>query len=89
MQSRDLIGYGNHPPSFKWPNGANLAVQFVLNYEEKEIGFMMIIPKDKLSDRESVEIYLNPATPSIAVDILEVLQDEHFTLEITLDWLRR
>lgn len=31
---RDLIGYGENPPDPKWPNGARLAVQFVLNYEE-------------------------------------------------------
>ncbi|PWN23530.1 glycoside hydrolase/deacetylase [Microstroma glucosiphilum] len=32
--SRDLIGYGSSPPSFTWPNGARLAISFVLNYEE-------------------------------------------------------
>lgn len=31
---RDLIGYGRTPPDPKWPGGARLAVQFVLNYEE-------------------------------------------------------
>jgi putative urate catabolism protein len=31
---RDLIGYGANPPDPKWPNGARVAVQFVLNYEE-------------------------------------------------------
>jgi len=31
---RDLIGYGGTPPDPRWPGGANLAVQFVLNYEE-------------------------------------------------------
>src|SRR6202050_3726429 len=31
---RDLIGYGRHPPHPRWPNGARLALQFVLNYEE-------------------------------------------------------
>jgi len=31
---RDLIGYGANPPQANWPNGARLAVQFVLNYEE-------------------------------------------------------
>jgi putative urate catabolism protein len=31
---RDLIGYGQHPPHADWPNGARVAVQFVLNYEE-------------------------------------------------------
>lgn len=31
---RDLIGYGQHPPAVRWPGGARLAVQFVINYEE-------------------------------------------------------
>ena len=31
---RDMKGYGRAIPDPKWPNGANVAVQFVLNYEE-------------------------------------------------------
>jgi putative urate catabolism protein len=31
---RDLVGYGGKPPAAKWPGGARLALQFVLNYEE-------------------------------------------------------
>jgi allantoinase len=31
---RDLIGYGRNPPHARWPNGARVALQFVLNYEE-------------------------------------------------------
>jgi putative urate catabolism protein len=31
---RDLAGYGEHPPHPRWPHGARIAVQFVLNYEE-------------------------------------------------------
>ncbi|MCA0257090.1 MAG: allantoinase PuuE [Proteobacteria bacterium] len=31
---RDLVGYGRHAPDPKWPGGANIAVQFVINYEE-------------------------------------------------------
>ena len=31
---RDMVGYGQHPPHPKWPNGARIAVQFVINYEE-------------------------------------------------------
>ncbi|GGD70926.1 allantoinase PuuE [Croceicoccus mobilis] len=33
-QPRDLVGYGAHPPEPNWPNGARVAVQFVINYEE-------------------------------------------------------
>jgi len=31
---RDLVGYGGSPPDPHWPEGARIAVQFVLNYEE-------------------------------------------------------
>jgi putative urate catabolism protein len=31
---RDLAGYGRNAPDPKWPCGARVAVQFVLNYEE-------------------------------------------------------
>jgi len=29
-----MVGYGPNPPHPQWPGGANIAVQFVLNYEE-------------------------------------------------------
>jgi allantoinase len=32
--TRDFLGYGETPPDPKWPNGARLAVNFVMNYEE-------------------------------------------------------
>src|SRR4029434_391533 len=31
---RDLVGYGPNPPHARWPNGARIALQFVLNVEE-------------------------------------------------------
>ena len=31
---RDLIGYGPNPPRADWPGNAQIALQFVLNYEE-------------------------------------------------------
>ncbi len=31
---RNMIGYGSKTPIIKWPNGAKLALQIVLNYEE-------------------------------------------------------
>ncbi len=31
---RDFVGYADSPPDVHWPNGARLAVNFVLNYEE-------------------------------------------------------
>lgn len=32
--TRDMRGYGPNPPHAQWPDGAKVAVQFVLNYEE-------------------------------------------------------
>jgi allantoinase len=32
--ARDLAGYGRHPPDARWPGGARVALQFVLNFEE-------------------------------------------------------
>jgi hypothetical protein len=32
--TRDFHGYGEKTPDPKWPNGARLAVNFVMNYEE-------------------------------------------------------
>src|ERR1700690_77601 len=31
---RDLRGYGRRPPHPRWPGGARIALQFVLNFEE-------------------------------------------------------
>jgi allantoinase len=32
--TRDFLGYGETPPDPKWPDGARVAVNFVMNYEE-------------------------------------------------------
>ena len=32
--TRDFTGYGANPPDPKWPNGARIAINFVVNYEE-------------------------------------------------------
>ncbi len=32
--ARDFVGYGDAAPDLRWPGGARLAVNFVLNYEE-------------------------------------------------------
>jgi peptidoglycan/xylan/chitin deacetylase (PgdA/CDA1 family) len=31
---RDFVGYGEHPPSFRWPDGSSVAVNIVVNVEE-------------------------------------------------------
>ena len=32
--ARDFVGYGAHPPNPRWPGGARLALNIVVNYEE-------------------------------------------------------
>jgi peptidoglycan/xylan/chitin deacetylase (PgdA/CDA1 family) len=34
VRARDLVGYGPTPPDFEWPDGAQVAVNLVLVYEE-------------------------------------------------------
>ena len=31
---RDMMGYGPTPPEADWPNGARIAISFVINHEE-------------------------------------------------------
>jgi putative urate catabolism protein len=45
---RDLIGYGEHKPKANWPDGARIALQFVINYEEG--GENCILHGDKASE---------------------------------------
>lgn len=34
LPTRDLVGYGVNPPQANWPDGARIAVNFCINYEE-------------------------------------------------------
>jgi len=45
---RDLAGYGRNPPDPRWPGGARVAVQFVINFEEG--GENAIFHGDKASE---------------------------------------
>jgi putative urate catabolism protein len=45
---RDLAGYGRTPPDPRWPGGARVAVQFVVNFEEG--GENAILHGDKASE---------------------------------------
>ena len=51
---RDMIGYGANPPDAKWPGGAKIAVQIVLNYEEG--GENNVLHGDKASEAFLSEI---------------------------------
>ena len=55
---RDLVGYGRNPPDPKWPNGARIAVQFVINYEEG--GENSVLHGDDASEQFLSEMF-NPA----------------------------
>jgi putative urate catabolism protein len=51
---RDLVGYAGKPPKVKWPGGARLALQIVLNYEEG--GENSVLHGDKASEAFLSEI---------------------------------
>jgi len=55
---RDLIGYGRDVPHARWPGGARIAVQFVLNYEEG--GENCVLHGDAASEQFLSEMF-NPA----------------------------
>ena len=65
---RDLIGHGRHPPHARWPGGARIAVQFVLNHEEG--GERCVLHGDDGSEQFLSEMF-NP--PSYA--------DRHLSME--------
>lgn len=56
---RDLIGYGRDVPHAQWPQGARIAVQFVLNYEEG--GENHVLHGDPGSEQFLSEMF-NPAS---------------------------
>lgn len=58
---RDLIGYGRNIPDPKWPGGARIAVQFVINYEEG--GESCILDGDPASENLLSEIVGAAAWP--------------------------
>ena len=59
---RDLIGYGAAPPHARWPGGARIALQFVLNYEEG--GENCVLHGDPASETFLSEIIGAPAFPA-------------------------
>ena len=59
--ARDLIGYGRNPPHPQWPNGARIAVNFVMNYEEGSEYSMM--DGDGRSEATLTETMQSPFPP--------------------------
>ena len=60
---RDMRGYGAVPPDPKWPGGARIAVQFVMNYEEG--GENAILHGDPASEAFLSEIVGAAALPGV------------------------
>ncbi len=58
---RDMHGYGANPPDAKWPGGAKIAVQFVINYEEG--GENNVLHGDAASEAFLSEIVVAAAWP--------------------------
>jgi allantoinase len=56
---RDLIGYGRCRPHVNWPGGAQIAVSFVLNYEDG--GEQSVADGDPHS-----EVYITPEIAGVA-----------------------
>lgn len=65
---RDMVGYGRRPPDPKWPHGAAIAVQFVLNYEEGA-------ESNVLDGDATSETFLSEMTPA------EAFPDRHMSME--------
>ena len=59
---RDLVGYGRNPPHARWPGGARVAVQFVLNYEEG--GENSVLHGDAGSEQFLSELFAPAAYPA-------------------------
>jgi len=65
---RDLVGYGETPPLGTWPNGARLAINVVVNYEEgSERSFAMGDP-DQESMTEWGSYVTPPGTRNLAME---------------------
>lgn len=70
---RDLIGYGPSPPDPRWPGGARLAVQFVLNYEEG--GENCVLHGDQASESFLSEMVGADARPGVRHMSMESLYE--------------
>src|SRR4028118_2420119 len=59
---RDMRGYGRNPPDPNWPDGARIAVQFVVNYEEG--GENSVLHGDAGSETFLSELFNPPSFPA-------------------------
>ena len=63
---RDLVGYADQPPDPRWPGGARLALNFVVNYEEG--GERSVLHGDKIAETRLTDL-LMPAPLQGARDL--------------------
>lgn len=62
---RDFVGYGRNPPDPRWPGGARLALNFVINYEE---GSEVAISNGDADDEVTLTEVSAPIVPSGVAD---------------------
>ena len=53
---RDLVGYADQPPDPRWPGGARLALNFVVNYEEG--GERSVLHGDKVAETRLTDLFM-------------------------------
>ena len=53
---RDLVGYADQPPDPRWPSGARLALNFVVNYEEG--GERSVLHGDKVAETRLTDLLM-------------------------------
>ncbi len=70
---RDLVGYAASPPDPKWPGGARIAVQFVINYEEGAEN--SILHGDRGSEAFLSEMIGAPSIPGARAIAMESLYE--------------
>ena len=70
---RELAGYGAHPPHPRWPGGARIALQFVLNYEE---------------GAENCVLHGDPASETFLSEIVgaQAFPQRHLTMESVYEY---
>src|SRR5204863_7565444 len=53
---RDLVGYADQPPDPRWPGGARLVLNFVINYEEG--GERSVLHGDKVAETRLTDLLM-------------------------------
>lgn len=78
MSGRDLLGYAGNPPDPRWPEGARVAVSFVVNFEEGA-EFSITDGDDRNEAIYEIEQQFSVADPAI---------DSHFEYGSRAGWWR-